>query len=151
MNWLLAAEAVDVANKTVKDSTDTLLSLGVGGVFCIMVLRLVFDFLKSRKEAQNGGGNTARLARNMNLIEILSDVKDLLTGQQQQFSTLKDKVTQIQNIAYDLQRWHDVPDPKFPGNKVWWGTGEREILDRLTQAIESLVKEVRKDGSRRGS
>ena len=137
--YALAAESAS----SVTSNPDLLLSLGVGGVFCVMILRLVFEFLKSRKEPMaSSGGQTDRLARSMNVIELLSDIKDLLTSQQSQSAQIKEKVTRIQTIAFDMKRLHDVPDPKYPGNQLWWGTGQREALEKLVISIENLRRQI---------
>lgn len=36
-----------------EESINVLVQLGVGGIFCVMVLRLVFDFLGKKKFAKN--------------------------------------------------------------------------------------------------
>lgn len=108
-------------------SADPMLQLGVGGVFVVMVLRLVFEFLKSRK---NGGGEAN--------LELLTDVKDLLTGQQEQLREIRARVDGLQDHVYDMYRWHDVNDPSFPGSKLWWGVGVAELLRRQADVLQAL-------------
>ena len=36
------------------ESINVLVQLGVGGIFCVLVLRLVFDFLSKKKFGKNG-------------------------------------------------------------------------------------------------
>lgn len=46
-----------------------LTQLGVGGIFCIMTLRTVFDFLKAnRKRELNGSGPEYRIAESLETI-----------------------------------------------------------------------------------
>lgn len=45
------------------ESINVLVQLGVGGIFCVMVLRLVFDFLNKRKNGKNGVCLTSELVK----------------------------------------------------------------------------------------
>ena len=95
-------------------SSDLILQLGVGGVFALLVIRTVFDFLSKQREKKSNGNGSSISAAAMN---------DMFTLNRS-----------ILSFVEDLHKWHDVKDEdQVP---VWY---VRKSLERL---IGELGKSV---------
>jgi hypothetical protein len=99
---------------------DLVLQLGVGGVFALLVIRTVLDFLsKQREKKSNGNGNGGISS---------SAVNDMFAINRS-----------ILSFVEDLHKWHDVKDEdQVP---VWY---VRKSLERLIGELSKSVNRMTK-------
>ena len=95
--------------------------VGVGGIFVVLVLRMVFDFLEKREKKKNNG-NTSDLGATGKKVHILLQ-----------------KVEKIEKQTQDLYDWHNKEDEE--GVKIWYVRRSlEEAITRLSTAIETQTK-----------
>ena len=95
------------------ENINTLLEIGVGGAFAIIILLIVFKFLKSRP-SPNGKDC---------LKTILNDVKEI-----------KKDVQEVKSKNNDLHDWHNVHEN---GAKIWY------VRKSLEEAIHNLADNIK--------
>ena len=112
---------------------DQLTGLGVGGIFAILVLKLVFDHLKTKK---NGP------------VPTIHNIKD-------RFGGIEKTLVLIKKDVADLREWHDVTDDE--GVRLWYTRNKslEAAIVTLSTAIQSLadlhreqmevLKDIRRD------
>ena len=101
-----------------------MLQLGVGAIFALLVLRLVFDFLTEywRRKEDRGIDSSPKIDR------VLSISKDLHVFSQRAFPMIK-----------DLHDWHNVNDSD--GVKIWYVRGSLEkAIDKLADNLVEQTK-----------
>ena len=95
---------------------DALLQLGVGGIFALMIIKEVFNFLSKRN-----GGSKANL--------------DDSTISRKVSKDLSPKVDESLHILRDLHEWHSKTDED--GVKVWY---VRRSLERTIDDLSDAIK-----------
>ena len=100
-------------------STSLLMHVGVGGILCILILQLVFKFVKEMKDKKEKKGSSTT---NPSVVspQVISDI----------FGTLND----IKKLSQDLHEWHDVKDEDHVF--AWY------IRKSLSDSITNLNKSV---------
>lgn len=96
---------------------ETLMQLGVGGIFAILVIREVLSFLQRR------GDLLAPI--------VVPTPTECLTVEERKM------LRQVHEWSRDLHAWHDVSDPD--GVKIWYNRRSlEEAVDRLATTIEKM-------------
>lgn len=130
--------------------TDYIISLGTGGIFCILVLQQVFYFLGKKKENGKSESKTAVISRSdiQSLEQTIESLNSHLSGQNVLLGEIKDKLDKTLSLSYDLHRWHDVADPDHPGARLWWATSLRETrddVDKMHRDVKELLGILRRN------
>jgi len=98
--------------------SETLIQLGVGGIVALLVLKSVFDFLKTTKFGRNGRPTVEELLR-----------KVVDTN-----SALAEQMRVVTQEVHDMWMWHSQTDDE--GVKVWY------VRKSLENAINTLADNV---------
>jgi|15BtaG_2_1085339.scaffolds.fasta_scaffold24449_2 hypothetical protein len=91
-----------------------LTQIGVGGVFAIFILREVFTFLKSRKEAATLEGKVDKLVDQVDSFE------------------------QVRSQIRDLHVWHNVTDTD--GSKIWYV--KSSLTEAMTELSKNIAAQT---------
>lgn len=102
---------------------EALTQLGVGGIFTIMVLQMVFSFLKSKSPPKDPHGISKRLGL----------MTDAIAAS---FQCIERKLDELLVLTKDLHTWHNVSDNE--GVKIWY------VRRSLEDAIGSLSSNIAK-------
>ena len=94
------------------EASETVTSVGVGGMLLLMVVRQVFEFLNGKNGIYKQDSNDDSKTR-INLEVQISSINASL-------QELKNKLPLLE----DLHRWHNVRHPTIPGHFVWWNNYE---------------------------
>ena len=124
--------------------TDYIISLGTGGIFCILILQQVLNFLAKKKEREKPAISSSDVQALKGAIDLLNAN---LVRQSELHKEIKNKIDKVLSLIYDLHRWHDVDDPNHPGAKIWWATSLKESRDeiaKLQHDISELLDRLRR-------
>lgn len=95
---------------------ENLTQIGIGGIFCILVLRTVFEFL-SRKKNCVQPGMTA-------LCQLHAD----------QVENVADAVKEISRQTSELYRWHS---PDSDGEQTWKNKHMVEMVGEMRKSVDN--------------
>ena len=136
--------AVDAAQNVAPEVTkspigDYILQLGVGGLFAVVILTKVFDFLNKQKEKKNGKHSgaygTVKCPFEAELKEDISELKQHIAVLQEHVIQNKNKTDRIQPKIYELHEWHNKDDKDNMGAKIWWGLDIKKIVQKMNELI----------------
>ncbi len=97
-------------------NVESLTQIGIGGIFCILVLRTVFDFL-SRKRNCVQPGMTA-----------------LCQLHAEQVKTVADSVGEIARQTSEMYRWHS---PDSDGEQTWKNKHMVEMVAEMKKSVDN--------------
>ncbi len=95
-------------------SGDDILQLTAGGIFVVLILRQVFDFIQSRKEPESMDGISVAERREF-------------------ISAIIRKLVRIEDQVHELHVWHA---PNADGEQNWKNTRMISVLEDLTKTIQ---------------
>ena len=102
-----------------------LTDLSTGGIFLILVLRMVLDFLGKRENKSKEVQGPSR------------DCRECIRG-------VEDTLNRGYRLIEDLHKWHNVNNPDVPGQMIWWNDpkemarARQSLCDQLHQINEKL-------------
>lgn len=88
--------------------SEALRDLGIGGIFAVLILRMVFDFLKTQKDKRNGNGKppSAEMQRD------LADIHETISARDAEGNRLiyrqtglRDAIEDLTDAIKDQTRW----------------------------------------------
>ena len=108
---------------------DLVLQLGVGGILVVIVLRLVFDFMKDRNIGTNGNGINDKIIHT-----IKNNTHDIL-----------DSTTHIEAKVDDVHQWTAESRRILDPAEILHDNLDRRVfMERVSKAVESLAENDRK-------
>jgi hypothetical protein len=108
---------------------ELLTQLGVGGIFAILVIRMVLDFLAKRR-------NGASASATRDLFALVREVRDLNVILKNAVVEMAPLVRGTCERVAELHRWHDRVDDD--GVMVWY---TRKSLDESIRVLNGGVKD----------
>jgi hypothetical protein len=102
--------------------------LGVGGIFAILIVKMVLEFLAKKK--LNGSATSTR-----DMFDLLRQIKDVNVILKNALVELTPLIRQSCERVAELHKWHDREDDD--GVKVWY------LRSHLEESIKSLDDGVR--------
>lgn len=128
----ILAQAAPVAPQ---GGTDYFMQIGVAGILVMLILQMVFKFLKDMKDKKE--------SRTLPNGEPKSDTGNYPTITQQNVSDIFKGLGDIKSLVHDLHTWHNVRDEDHVF--AWYIRKSLSTsIERLNQAVGDLAEAVKK-------